>query len=194
MSRYAALFDASAMVAESIARLGRDGGSASQRASDRRAPLPGVGPDLTCTPDSSTVVDSMAARREPEWGEAGGIRGNFEFLTYLPVPPSGNPLDLLTPVDRLIYLGKAFRVPMTDVAKALRMSRETVYLHLRRAHATLETVPARPAPQPGKLCACGEVRPAGRRHCATCWRERMRNRGRAAADASVEVGGDGAGT
>ena len=134
----------------------------------------------------------MSAYREPHWDEE-TRRSSFHFASDPAVPASGSPLDLLPAVDRLIYLGKAFKVPMTDVAKALRMSRETVYLHLRRAHATLETVPARPAPQPGKLCVCGEVRPAGRRRCAACWRERMRSRGRATADTSVEVGNDGPG-
>ena len=136
----------------------------------------------------------MAARREPEWGEAGGIRSNFQFLTYPPVPAGGNPLDVLDPVDRLIYLGKSFKIPMTDVAKALKLSRETVYAHLRKARATLATGSESMAARPGEHCACGNPRPAGRRRCDDCWRERMRNRGRAATDASMEVGGDGPGT
>jgi hypothetical protein len=67
----------------------------------------------------------MPTSREPQWDEERASRSSFHFASDPGVPASGNPLDLLPAVDRLIYLGKAFKIPMTDVAKALRMSRET---------------------------------------------------------------------
>jgi len=106
--------------------------------------------------------------REPEWTEH-TFRGSFNFCADPPIPESGNPLNLLAPVDRLIFLGKSFGVPMSDVARALRISRETAYQRLRKARAVLE-------PKPGNLCSCGKPRPPGRRGCETCWRERLRGR------------------
>jgi hypothetical protein len=131
----------------------------------------------------------MPPYREPQWDEERTSRSSFHFASDPAVPASGSPLDLLPTVDRLIYLGRAFRIPMADVAKAFGMSRETVYVHLRRARANLETVAPPAEAQPGKRCACGELRPAGRRRCEACWRERTRARA-AAEDAGV--GGEGA--
>lgn len=131
----------------------------------------------------------MPAYREPQWDEKRTSRSSFDFASEPAVPASGSPLDLLPAVDRLIYLGKAFKIPITDVAKALGMSRETVYVHLRRAHARLKAADPRTEPQPGKLCACGEVRAAGRRRCEVCWRERLRARIQAAEGARIERDG-----
>jgi hypothetical protein len=128
----------------------------------------------------------MPAFREPQWDEERTSRSSFHFGSDPPIPESGNPLNLLAPGDRLIYLGKAFRVPMSDVVRALRISRETAYQRLRKVRAVVEA-------KPGPRCTCGTPRPAGRAHCEACWRKQMQNRGRAAGNARAEVSGDGLG-
>lgn len=82
---------------------------------------------------------------------------------------SGHPFDLLSPTDRLIFLAKAYRVPMASAARALLLSRETLYQRLRTVTAELEGVehgalPSRPWP-----CRCGRKRLPGRAYCRRCW-------------------------
>lgn len=84
---------------------------------------------------------------------------------------SGDPLEALSPTDRLIFLAKAYRVPMASTARALSLSRETLYQRLRRVTSELSdavengTIPgARPWP-----CRCGHPRLPKRAYCRRCF-------------------------
>ena len=64
----------------------------------------------------------------------------LDLLTESPLlsAPSGNPLALLTPRQCLILLGRGAHVPMTDIAKAMGVSREWCYAELATAKRILE--------------------------------------------------------
>lgn len=114
------------------------------------------------------------ADREPGQGRRDVFANATESVTGFAA--SGDPLEAFSPTDRLVFLAKAYRVPMSSVARALALSRETVYLRLRRITAELEaalehgTLP-RPRAWP---CRCGHPRLPGRSYCRRCWRERSR--------------------
>lgn len=113
---------------------------------------------------------AVSVWHEPEWNESPTFRGSADFAASPLTPASGNPLDLLPPLDRLIYLGRAFRVPMVDLARVLRMSREQIYYHLRQARAQLEPLAE---PKLGRRCiVCGGPRPTGRVRCDECLQSR----------------------
>jgi len=90
---------------------------------------------------------------------------------------SGDPLSVLPTQDALIYIAKGRQLSMTAVARLLRISRETLYQHLRKAHATLSTAAKaglRLAP-PGSCIRChAEPRIDGLRYGRACWREYRR--------------------
>jgi hypothetical protein len=132
------------------------------------------------------------ASREPEWGEVSTIRDSFTFSADAErlVPPSGNPLHLLATSDALVFLGRSFGLPMADIARVLRVSRETVYQALRRANAALTPLAGGPA-RPPRRCGCGKPRAAGRRRCEDCWRERRVNRLGTAGVARAKAAGEG---
>lgn len=115
----------------------------------------------------------MASYREP--GQTG--RDVFENATesVTAQAASGNPLSILSVRDALIVLGKARDLPRSAIAKELRISRETLYQHLRKATAQLQAVlERRPAGPPVLRCRCGKRREPGRGRCAACWREYQR--------------------
>ena len=108
------------------------------------------------------------AYREPDWDEPSARR--LDWITERPIPPSGNPLLDLPTQHALAYLGVAFGLRPADLAKSLRISRETLYKSLRRARAVIE-----PAAEPklGRRCiVCGGTRPAGRVRCDECLQSR----------------------
>jgi hypothetical protein len=78
----------------------------------------------------------------------------------------------------LAFLGTAFGLRPTDVAKGLAISRQTYYQALKRARAVLEPVAE---PRLSRRClACGGPRPPGRVRCGECWEasEKKRAAGR----------------
>lgn len=72
------------------------------------------------------------------------MQGLLERLTESPTArlPSGSPLDLLTTRQVVIFLARAVHRPMTEVARLLRISRETLYCDLKAAWATLDRTTA----------------------------------------------------
>lgn len=70
------------------------------------------------------------------------IHNLTESLLY--EQPSPNALDLLPLRQFLLFVAKAHRRPMTEVARVLGVHRDTLYADLRQAEATL--TPRAPAP------------------------------------------------
>jgi DNA-directed RNA polymerase specialized sigma24 family protein len=60
---------------------------------------------------------------------------NLDTLMESPTArlPSGSPLELLPARQRLVFIGRAAHIPMTELARALGISRETAYQELRAA-------------------------------------------------------------
>jgi hypothetical protein len=110
----------------------------------------------------------------PAWREASNWddpahRTFLDWVTERPIQPSGNPLLALTAKDALVYLGRAFGLRTTDVAKALGISRETAAQAVRRARAVIE--PAAEPRLPRRCIICDGTRPAGRVRCSSCREE-----------------------
>ena len=100
------------------------------------------------------------ARREPEWSDETAHRASLDWINARPIPLSGNPLLNLTTQDVLAYLGTAFGLKASDLARALAVSRETLYRSLQRAQAEIE--PAAERSWVGAAsCAEARVRRAG---------------------------------
>ncbi len=64
----------------------------------------------------------------------------LDWLTESPTLrlPCGSPLDLLSDREYLVFMAKARRRNMSRIAKTLGISRETLYVQLRSAWATLD--------------------------------------------------------